>query len=79
MGGKMLELSVDAIPDVRSGRRGGLRFQPKKLHADKAYDYKPDRAFLSKRGIKACITRRGVRAAKGSASTAGWWSACKAG
>ena len=62
--GKMLEAAVDAIPDVRSGRRGGPRFRPKKLHADKAYDYKPYRAVLSKRGIKARIARRGVESSE---------------
>ncbi len=34
----LLGAALDAIPDVRSGRRGRPRCRPKKLHADKAVD-----------------------------------------
>ena len=34
----VLGAALDAIPDVRSGRRGRPRCRPKKLHADNAYD-----------------------------------------
>ena len=44
----------------RSGKRGGPRRPPGKLHADKGYDYPRCRRFLRKRGIRARIARRGV-------------------
>jgi IS5 family transposase len=56
----MLEASIDAIPDVRNAKRGRPRRRPKKLHADKGYDYSFCRKGLRKRGIIARIARRGI-------------------
>lgn len=58
--GTVLEEAVDAIPWVYNGRRGHPRFRPKKLHADKAYDNRPCRRALRKRGIIARIARKGI-------------------
>ena len=52
--------TLDAIPAVRSGRRGRPRRRPGKLHADKAYDSRRCRSECRKRGIKPRIARKGV-------------------
>ena len=49
---------VKGIPPVRS-RRGPRRRKPGKLHADKGYDYAHLRRWLSARGIRHRIARRG--------------------
>jgi transposase len=36
---RMLERMLDAIPPIRTWRRGRPRRRPKKLHSDKGYDY----------------------------------------
>jgi Transposase DDE domain len=53
----MFEAVVDDVPAVRtpSGRR---RIRPVKLHADKGYDRRANRAYL-RRGIRVRIARRG--------------------
>ncbi len=56
---KALEEMVDAISRIRRPR-GRPRKRPKKLHADKGYDYPRCRAALRRRRIKARIARRGV-------------------
>jgi hypothetical protein len=55
----MFEAVVDDVPAVRtpSGRR---RIRPVKLHADKGYDRRANRAYLRRRGIRPRIARRGV-------------------
>jgi hypothetical protein len=55
----MFEAVVDDVPAVRtpSGRR---RTRPVKLHADKGYDRRANRAYLRRRGIRPRIGRRGV-------------------
>jgi transposase len=55
----MFQAVMDDIPPVRtpSGQR---RIRPGKLHADKGYDSRANRAYLRRRGIKARIARRGV-------------------
>jgi transposase len=55
----MFEAVVDDVPAVRtpSGRR---RTRPVKLHADKGYDRRANRAYLRRRGIRPRIARRGV-------------------
>jgi hypothetical protein len=55
----MFEAVVDDLPAVRtpSGRR---RTRPIKLHADKGYDSRANRAYLRRRGIRPRISRRGV-------------------
>lgn len=56
----MLEVMLDAIPILRSGRRGRPRSRPEKLHADKGYDYPRCRESCRKRHIKHRIARRGI-------------------
>ena len=48
---------LDAVPAVR-GRVGRPRRRPERVTADRAYDHKPQRRELRKRGIKAEIARR---------------------
>ena len=55
----MLEATVDAIHPIK-GRRGRPRKRPDKLHADKGYDSKKNRAALRQRGITPRIARKGV-------------------
>lgn len=50
---------LDAIPRVR-GLRGRPRSRPKRLFADRGYDYDKYRRLLWKRGIKPLIARRGA-------------------
>ncbi len=59
---KVLEEAVDAIEPIKRSRAkpGRPRKRPKKLHADKAYDFPRCREALRKRGIKARIARRGI-------------------
>ena len=54
----MLEEALDAVLPI-AGPRGRPRRRPKKLHADKGYDYARCRAALRARGIQARIARRG--------------------
>jgi len=53
---------VDAIEPIRrpACEPGRPRKRPRKLHADKGYDFPRCRKALRKRGIKARIARRGV-------------------
>ena len=55
----MFAAVVDDVPAVQtpSGRR---RTRPIKLHADKGYDSRANRAYLRRRGIRPRIARRGV-------------------
>ncbi|MGW1246789.1 transposase [Streptomyces sp. NPDC002535] len=50
---------LDAIPPVR-GLRGRRRSKPRRLYADRGYDFDKYRRLLWKRGIKPLIARRGV-------------------
>jgi transposase len=52
--------TLDAVPGVRSGRRGRPRKRPDKLHADKAYDHRRCRRECWARSITPRIARRGV-------------------
>lgn len=54
-----LQPLVRGIPPVRS-RRGPRRRRPVKLHADKGYDYDDLRRWLSERGIRPRIARKGI-------------------
>jgi len=47
-------------PEPDTPRVGRPRKGPRKLHADKGYDFPHCRRFLRRRGIKARIARRGV-------------------
>ena len=49
---------VDAIPPIRTPR-GGRRKRPRKLHADKGYDFPVNRRALRARHIIPRIARRG--------------------
>ncbi|MBL3670671.1 IS5 family transposase [Streptomyces sp. M2CJ-2] len=54
---------VKGIPPIRS-RRGPRRRGPGKLHADKGYDYAHLRRWLSRRGIRHRIARKGVETSR---------------
>ena len=56
----MLAPTLDAIPTIRSGRRGRPRRRPGKLHADKGYDHQRCRRECRARGIRPRIARRGI-------------------
>jgi IS5 family transposase len=56
----MLAPTLDAIPPIRSGRRGRPRRRPDKLHADKAHDHQRCRRECRARGIAPRIARRGI-------------------
>ena len=55
----MFQAVVDDVPPIRTpaGRR---RTRPAKVHADKGYASRANRAYLRRRGIKARIARREV-------------------
>jgi transposase len=55
----LLAAVVDAVPPIKTPR-GGRRKRPEKLHADKAYEGRPNRARLRRRHIRARIARKGV-------------------
>lgn len=57
---RLLEPMLDAIPPLRTGRRGRPRQRPRKLHADKAYDFARCRQACRQRGIGPRIARRGI-------------------
>jgi IS5 family transposase len=50
---------VDDVPMVATPR-GGRRCRPERVHADKGYDERACRAYLTRRGIKVRIARKGV-------------------
>jgi IS5 family transposase len=54
-----LETIVDAVVPVK-GPVGRPRRRPRKLHADKGYDYQACRKALRRRGTIARIARRGI-------------------
>jgi transposase len=57
--GVLLADVLDSIEPIQ-GPRGRPRKRPSKLHADKGYDSKRNRAVLFLRGIASRIARRGV-------------------
>ncbi|MDD9375086.1 IS5 family transposase [Streptomyces sp. ZAF1911] len=61
---------LDAVPPIR-GRRGRPRRKPRRLYADRGYDFDKYRCLLWERGIKPRIARRGV--AHGSGLGKGRW------
>ncbi len=61
---RMMASTLDAVPPVRSGRRGRPRRRPGKLHADKGYDYRRCRRECRARGIRSRIARRGVESSE---------------
>lgn len=50
---------LDAVPSIR-GLRGRPRRKPRRLYADRGYDFDKYRRLLWKRGIKPMIARRSV-------------------
>jgi transposase len=61
---RMLAPTLDAIPPLRSGRRGRPRRRPDKLHADKGYDHRRCRRECRARGIQPRIARRGIESSE---------------
>jgi IS5 family transposase len=61
---KALEEAVDAIVPICKPRRGRPRKRPKKLHADKGYDFPRCRKALRVRGITPRIARRGIESSE---------------
>ncbi|GGZ25237.1 hypothetical protein GCM10010327_65000 [Streptomyces nitrosporeus] len=59
---------LDAIPRIR-GLRGRPRSKPKRLYADRDYDYDKYRRLLWRRGVKPLIARRGVTHGSGLGKT----------
>jgi IS5 family transposase len=59
----VLEAALDVVPPIRQPR-GRPRRRPKKLHADKAYDFRRCRRACRKRGIIPRIARRGVESSQ---------------
>jgi transposase len=59
---KVLEAAVDGIESIKRphGPPSRPRKRPKKLHADKAYDFPRCRKALRKRDITPRIARRGI-------------------
>ena len=57
---RMLAATLDAVPGVRTGRRGRPRRRPDKLHADKGYDHRRCRRECRARSITPRIARRGI-------------------
>ena len=58
----LFEPLLQTNPTVRGsrGHAGRPRCRPDKLQADKGYDYRRCRAYLTRRGIKIRIARRGI-------------------
>ena len=54
---------LDEIPAVRTPA-GQRRCRPEKVHADKAYDHRRCRGYLSRRGIKVRIARCGIESSQ---------------
>jgi transposase len=55
----MFQAVMDDVPPIRTPA-GQRRTRPAKIHADKGYDSRANRAYLRRRGIKARIARRQV-------------------
>lgn len=55
----VFEELIDLLPAV-GGKPGRPRRWPRKLHADKGYDFTRCRAHLKRRGIQCRIARRGI-------------------
>ena len=57
---RMLEAMLDAIPPIRTGRRGQQRGRPDRLHADKGDDYERCRTACRQRSVQDRIARQGI-------------------
>jgi IS5 family transposase len=73
---KVLEEAVDSIraDQAARGRSGRPRKRPKKLHADKGYDFPRCRKALRKRGITPASADAGSTRARDWDGIDGWWS-----
>ena len=60
----LLAATLDAVPGVRTGRRGRPRRRPDKLHADKGYDHRRCRRDCQARSLTPRIARRGIESRK---------------
>jgi transposase len=60
---ELFEAVLDDIPSVATPA-GGRRRRPEKCHGDKGYDYRHCRRYLTRRGIKVRIARRGVESSE---------------
>jgi IS5 family transposase len=58
-GSLTFERTLDTLPAV-PGLNGSPRKRPRKLHADKGYDFARCRRYLKQRAITARIARRGL-------------------
>jgi transposase len=54
---------LDDVPPIRTPA-GQRRRRPSKVHADKGYDSRANRAYLRRRGITARIARRGIESSE---------------
>lgn len=68
---RMLAATLDAVPGVRTGRRGRPRRRPDKLHADKGYDHRRCRRECLPAASRPGSLGAASRAVSGSAATAG--------
>jgi transposase len=59
----VFEALLDDLPAVRTPA-GGRRCRPAKVHADKAYDHRRCRGYLTRRGIKVRIARCGIESSQ---------------
>jgi IS5 family transposase len=59
----MFQAVVDDVPPIRTPSRR-RRTRPGKVHADKGYDSRANRAYLRQRGIRARIARREVESSR---------------
>ena len=59
----VFEALLEDLPPVRTPA-GGRRCRPDKCHADKAYDHRRCRSYLTRRGIKVRIARRGIESSQ---------------
>jgi transposase len=59
----VFEALLDDLPQVRTPA-GGRRRRPDKCHADKAYDHRRCRSYLTRRGIKVRIARCGIESSE---------------
>jgi transposase len=59
----VFEALLDDLPTVRTPA-GGRRCRPEKVHADKAYDHRRCRGYLTRRGIKVRIARWGIESSQ---------------
>jgi IS5 family transposase len=60
---ELFEAVLDDIPPVATPT-GGRRRRPEKCHGDKGYDYRHCRRYLTRRGIRVRIARRGIESSQ---------------